>query len=71
MILLDTNAVLYQLHGKLERPLPTEGLHLSIISEIELLGFPGIQPAEVATIRGFLSRARVLDLDQPIKDEAN
>ena len=40
--LLDTNAVIYLLSGRLVLPLPDGQYSVSIITEIELLSFSGI-----------------------------
>ena len=70
MILLDTNAVLYHLHGKLGEPLPDRSLNVSVITEIELLGFPDIKPHEVHAIEHFLKQVMILDISSNVKREA-
>lgn len=40
--LLDTNAILYFLHGRLEQPLPKGTYYFSVVTEIELLSYPKI-----------------------------
>ena len=39
-IVLDTNAVLYFLAGRLAEPLPQANFYVSVITEIELLSYP-------------------------------
>ncbi len=39
-IVLDTNAVLYFLGGRLAEPLPQANFYVSVITEIELLSYP-------------------------------
>lgn len=70
-LLLDTNAVLYYLQDSM----PEIGgsparMAVSIVSEIELLGFHGLSTEEERSIRGFLSVAKILPLDHPTKEEA-
>lgn len=44
--LLDTNAVIYLVSGRLSLPLPYGQNSVSIITEIELLSFSGISAEE-------------------------
>ena len=39
-IVLDTNAVLYFLAGRLVEPIPQADFYVSVITEIELLSYP-------------------------------
>jgi hypothetical protein len=43
---LDTNAVLYLLDGRLAQPLPAGDYFISVISELELLAYPNITEEE-------------------------
>ena len=68
--LLDTNAALYFLGGRLIHPLPS-GLHfISIISEIELLSYSRLSSQEETHIRSFLSQIETIGLDPEIKEMA-
>ncbi|MGV3614759.1 MAG: type II toxin-antitoxin system VapC family toxin [Fimbriimonas sp.] len=66
---LDTNIVLYALRGELADSLPTDGVPISVITEIELLGFPGLTPLEEKAIRSLISSLEVVPLDDRVKDE--
>jgi predicted nucleic acid-binding protein len=68
--LLDTNAVLYLLGGRLSNPLEPAVNYLSIISEMELLSYPAISPEEEAEITRFISRVTVIGLSREIRDQA-
>ena len=68
--LLDTNAILYFLGGRLIEPLP-RGSHLtSVISEIELLSYPSLSSKEEKQVRDFLSKIGIIGLDAEIKETA-
>lgn len=69
-IVLDANIVLHLLGGRLASPLSSGAYAVSIITEMELLSFPGIMPAEEAAIQEFLKDVRVLDLTPSIRSAA-
>lgn len=52
--ILDTNAALYLLGGRMASPLPRGLYGISVITEMELLAWPSISPAEEAKVRTFL-----------------
>jgi len=52
-IVLDTNAVLYFLAGRLAEPLPQANFFVSVITEIELLSYPLLKMEDEAEIRSF------------------
>lgn len=64
---LDTNAILYLLGGKLAQTLPAGEYYISLISEMELLSYPLLDDAEQVKIRDFLSTVTVVDLTQEVK----
>ena len=70
--LLDTNIALYLLGGDqiLAALLDQKEISLSVISEMELLGYPGITSTETARIKGFLSDCQIVDLNIFIKELA-
>ena len=68
--LLDTNAVLYFLDGRLAAPLPAGEYFLSVISEMELLSFPALDDVGEANIRSFLANVSVVGLTRQIKEAA-
>jgi predicted nucleic acid-binding protein len=71
-LLLDTNIVLYFLDGDttLIPILENKTLYLSIISEIELLGYNGFQKDELKQVKAFIRYCDVVNIDSVIKKEA-
>ncbi len=72
-ILLDTNAFIYFLEGRVnvaDLVLQADGVYYSPITEIELLRSPHLGDEESSDIRGLLSTCERLDLDQPVVDAA-
>ena len=67
---LDTNAILYLLGGKLAQSLPAGQYLISVISEMELLSYPLLDEAAQAKIQEFLSDVTVVDLTEEVKDLA-
>ena len=69
-IVLDTNIVLYLLGGNEELSNILDGLELyvSIISEIELLGYQDLSENDKAKIKDFLSKCQIVNLNDEIKD---
>lgn len=67
---LDTNAILYVLGGKLAQPLTPAIYFVSVISEMELLSYPSLDEAALAQIRRFLSEVTLVDLTQEIRELA-
>jgi predicted nucleic acid-binding protein len=67
---LDTNAILYLLGGKLAEPLPTSQYFISVISEMELLSYPLLDDSAQSKIEGFLSEITTIGLNESVKKEA-
>ena len=67
---LDTNAILYLLGGKLAQPLPTGAYFVSVISEMELLSYPSLDEAALNQIRAFLSDVTVVELSEQVRELA-
>lgn len=67
---LDTNVILYFLGGRLAEPLPAGPYAISVISELELLAYPGLAPSEEQRVRAFLADIAVTDLTQAVRDHA-
>ena len=67
---LDTNAILYLLGGKLAHPLTPALYFVSVISEMELLSYPSLDHAALAQIRSFLSEVTVVELTEEIRELA-
>ena len=68
--LLDTNAVIYLVSGRLALPLPDGRYSISIITEIELLSFAGISAEEEQRIRDLLLLLDRVQLTDAVRDEA-
>lgn len=69
-IVLDTNAVLYFLGGRLAEPLPQANYYVSVITEIELLSYPLLTAEDEAEIVSFLSDVSIVDLTSEVKKSA-
>lgn len=68
--MLDTNAIIYLVGGRLAFPLPDGRYSVSIITEIELLSFPGISTEEEQKIRDLLLLLDRVHLTDTVRDEA-
>ena len=70
--MVDTNIALYLLRGNetVIELLSDKGLHLSVITRMELLSFPGMVRAELPRIHAFLDAWPVEDLHSRIEEEA-
>jgi len=64
--LLDTNIVLYHLAGRLAQPLESADYYVSVISELELLSYPGLNPEAENRIQSFLGDVTVVQLTPDI-----
>ena len=71
-LLVDTNIILYLFSGdaRVAEFLQGQVLYLSFITELELLGYPGLTQNEEKTIREFLEECVIIDINRQIKDEA-
>ena len=69
-IVLDTNAILYLLGGKLAQALPPGQYLISVISEMELLSYPSLNESEQLRLQGFLSELTVVDITEEVKELA-
>ena len=75
--LLDTNAIIYHLQGAAELDSVfseiSEGAvepAVSVVTQIELLGFPQISPREEAAINSLLRNFTIADVDRTIAERA-
>ena len=69
-IVLDTNAVLYLLGGKLDPTiLPKGEFFISFITELELLSYPNLSKSEEYKIKDFIESVDVIGLNSEIKGE--
>jgi predicted nucleic acid-binding protein len=67
---LDTNAILYFLGGRLARGLPNGQYFISVISEIELLSYTLLDESAQSQIEKFLSGITIVGLSEPVKTQA-
>ena len=67
---LDTNVILYFLGGRLVDPFPVGAYTISVISELELLAYPGLVSPEEQRVRAFLADIPITDLTQSVKHHA-
>lgn len=67
--LLDTNVVIYLLGGRLKQALPDGEFGVSVITEIELLSYPALLPAEEQVARSFLNEVIRYPLSDSIRDQ--
>lgn len=69
-IVLDTNIVLYLLNGDENLATVLNGLKLyvSILTEIELLGYNGISIQDREKIKNFISECSIISLSNEIKE---
>ena len=68
-IFIDTNIILYLLNGDetISDLLQGKDIYVSVISELELLGYKGIEEQEIKIIEDFFSHCIIVDLNQNIK----
>ncbi len=67
---LDTNAVLYLLGGKLKESPPVGQYFISVISEMELYSYPLLEEQAQSRIADFLSNITVVGLSESVKQRA-
>lgn len=69
-VVLDTNIVLYLIDGDdlLSQYLQDKVFYLSLINEMELLGFKDIEDSEEIIIGFFLEECSVVEINKGIKD---
>ncbi|MCR9102281.1 MAG: type II toxin-antitoxin system VapC family toxin [bacterium] len=68
-LLIDTNIALYLLNGDttIAELLNGRDIHISFITELELLGFQDIKKEDIPFIKDFLNSCIIVDLNQSIK----
>ena len=64
--MLDTNAIIYMLNGRLASPLRDGHYSVSIITEIELLSFPDLSQGEEQQIRVLLREFQTIPLTESV-----
>ena len=70
IFLLDTNALIYLQSGQLTQGLPFGAYAYSVISEIEVLSWPQMQPEHEIVWRGLLSSLHRVELDALVREAA-
>ena len=65
--ILDTNAVIYLQKGWLEDPLPPGEYLISVITEIELLSFAGLDDAQMNWLQRPIDDLEVVEIDGAVK----
>lgn len=71
-IITDTNILLYLLSGDktLAEILDQKQIIISFITELELLGYPGILKQEQKKVKDFLKECLIVDINSTIKEYA-
>lgn len=64
----DTNALIYLLEDQLAQPFPAGQYAYSVITEIELLSWPNIQPEATRQCRELLATMRRIEIDASIRE---
>jgi predicted nucleic acid-binding protein len=69
-ILIDTNIALYLLGGdsRIAEVLEGQIVHVSFVTELELLGYPQLNKKEEKLIHDFLEDCVIIDVNKRIKD---
>ncbi|MCF8449716.1 MAG: type II toxin-antitoxin system VapC family toxin [Taibaiella sp.] len=69
-IVLDTNIILYLLAGDetVSAFLQNKEGYVSVITEMELIGYPDITTKELKQIKSFLEDCTIIDINEEIKD---
>lgn len=67
--ILDTNIIICLQKGLLTEPLPHGVFAISVISEIELRGFAGLNGQQQDWLARFLATITIVDIDSGIKEE--
>ncbi len=68
LIILDTNAVIYLQNGQLKNSLDAGEYGISIITEIELLSFTGLDKKQYKWLHNFIDAIEVFPLIDNVKD---
>jgi len=70
-LFLDTNIILYLLNGDttIAEILNEKILYISVITELELLGYKGISKKEEQIINNFVQQCKIININNAIKNE--
>jgi len=68
-VLVDTNVLIHQINGNtaIEKLLQGKKVHISFITEVELLSFPGYTAEERAAVKAWLKEFIISDVNEGIK----
>jgi predicted nucleic acid-binding protein len=71
-LFLDTNILLYLLHGDdtLVEVLDKKQIYISFITELELLSFPGLNKKDLKVVKDLLNECVIIDVNAEIKNLA-
>lgn len=69
-LFLDTNIILYLLNGDktIADFLHQKQLYISVITELELLGYKGINKQEETVIKNFITQCKIININSRIKE---
>jgi hypothetical protein len=67
---IDTNVALYFLGGRLAEGLPPGEYFVSVVTEMELLSYGGLDDSGEKAIREFLADLDIVDLTPAVKESA-
>ncbi len=70
-LFLDTNIILYLLNGDqtLAELLNNKQLYISVITELELLGYKDITAKEEKVIKAFVAQCKIITINNTVKQE--
>ena len=68
-LVLDTNIVLYLLNGEqtISEFLEGQQGYVCVVTELELIGYPDIEDAELDQIKAFLATCSIVDINDDIR----
>ena len=69
-VVLDTRACLYLLKQQVDPEVVIEDGVVSVVTEVELLGYPGITKRDEKLIKDFLAQFDRAEIDEPVKSAA-
>ncbi len=65
-LIIDTNVILYEIKGVLDEPLPRGDAGISILTKVELLGYPKLGAAEEALIKDVIEQLDIWPVDDRV-----
>jgi len=67
--IIDTNILILFFSGKLQEPLPSAKMGISVISEIEILSYPCLSTKDEQQLKAILSGLTCFSLTNEIKEQ--